>query len=326
MSKVSRRCVLGVLASCVVHAGIVVGMPRYEQSRERTAQQPVWFELQVEPSAAAHAPRKPPEAAPGVERGTREVHHPASQRRERSARSRPAHVAEEPAPSDARAADAIDAVAVAEQAPGRKPAVTVDLSPQATARTLIDPTSVGARDAGVSHEERPSSGQVQADQLAKQVPGLRASKGPARTGEGVVVDAVEDTLYNVLRPYKLFSRTMGGSEYRYTGAGFDAAILPNGRVRFRDKDGPFLTVMKTQPRREGEANLDPPPSVAWGVSVGDPRAVWYRLRGKDPHAAERRQFLERTRALREYLAGRAAERGAPDTEPKEPSLEPPAAR
>lgn len=175
------------------------------------------------------------------------------------------------------------------------------------------------------------SDQAQADQLAKQVPGLRASKGAARTGEGVVVDAVEDTLYNVLRPYKLFSKTMRDSEYRYTGAGFDAAILPDGRVRFRDKDGPVLTGMGTQPGREGEASVELSPGIAGGASLGDPRAVWYRIRGKDPHAAERRQFLERTRALREYLADRAAGRGAPpersvDTEPQEPPLKPPAAR
>jgi hypothetical protein len=53
------------------------------------------------------------------------------------------------------------------------------------------------------------------------------------------------------------------------------------------------------------------------------------LRGKDPHAAERRTFLERTRKLREYLAGRAGQGGAEDQEApseqseREPQAEPP---
>lgn len=331
MSEVSRGCVLGVLASCVVHAAIAIVMPRHGQASERTAQQPLWFELQVE-SSAARAPRELHEAAPSGDRGTREVQYSASQRRERSAQPRPAQVAEEPAPPVELATDAIDADALAAQAtPDRKRAVALDLSPRAAARALVDPTFVGAHDSGVSREERPLSHQAQTDQFAKQVPGLRASRGSERTGEGVVADAVEDTLYNVLRPWKLLSKTMRGSEYRYTGEGFDAAILPDGRVRFRDKDGPVLTVMATQPGREGEVGVDRSPGVAGGVNVGDPRSVWYRIRGKDPHAAERRLFLERTRALREYLAGRPAERGTPpersvDTEPKEPPLEPPATR
>jgi hypothetical protein len=322
-----------MLVSCVVHAGIVIGMPQQGRASERSAPQPVWFELQVGVSSpAAHAPREPPEAVSSVNRDTRELQHAPSPRRERSVQSRPAQVAEALAPPVELAADAIkaDAVVDADQAaPSRQRAAIVDLSPHAAARTLSDSTFISVRDSGVPREERPLS--PEADEFAKQGSGLRASKEAERTGEGGAVDAVEDALYNVLRPWKLLSKTMRGSEYRYTGGGFDAAILPDGRVRFRDKDGPVLTGMVTQPGREGEIGADLPPGAAWGASLGDPRAVWHRIRGKDPHAAERQLFLERTRTLREYLAGRANERGTPperrvDASPKEPQPEPSAPR
>ncbi|HEX5659687.1 MAG TPA: hypothetical protein VFX59_20970 [Polyangiales bacterium] len=146
------------------------------------------------------------------------------------------------------------------------------------------------------------------------MPGLHASKGSGRSVEHAVVDAVEDTLFNVLRPWKLLQKTMGGSDYRYTGAGFDAAILPDGRVRFRDKGSPSLTPMVTVTRESG-ADADLGPTPTGGVNFGDPRSLLHGARGKDPFAAERRQFLERTRALREYLAGRAAEAGMQTNDP-----------
>ncbi|MEY4510402.1 MAG: hypothetical protein RLZZ450_2524 [Pseudomonadota bacterium] len=139
--------------------------------------------------------------------------------------------------------------------------------------------------------------------------------------KGVVVDGAEDAIYNVLRPWKLFHKTMRGSQYRYTGAGFDAAILPDGRVRFREKDGLMLTVMVPNSRESGpSAQLPPAPSV--GLTLGDPRALWMRIRGKDPFAVERRTFLERTRALREYLSGRAAARGTPEPDESADEVEP----
>jgi hypothetical protein len=216
----------------------------------------------------------------------------------------------------------------AQQAGSGRRAPTLDLSPLAAARTLGDATNAPLRDAGVApRDDVPLSPTAHANALAQQVPGLRASKGSGRSAEAVVVDLMEDTLYNVLRPWKLLHKTMHGSQYRYTGGGFDAAILPDGRVRFRDKDGLLLTVSVSQTRETGPG-LGLPPTPTGGLGLRDPRALWQRIRGNDPFAAERRLFLERTRPLREYLSGRAAERGAPaedesrDVEP-EPQSEPP---
>jgi hypothetical protein len=221
--------------------------------------------------------------------------------------------------------DAIAAPASEPQAP------KIDLSPFAAARTLGDSTYFPLRDAGASvRDDVPLSPTAQANALAHGVPYLHASKRAGRSVESVAVDLFEDALYNVLRPWKLFQKTMRGSQYRYTGAGFDAAIMPDGRVRFRDKDGLTLTVSVSQTRETG-AGLDLGPVPTAGLALRDPRALWRRIRGKDPYAAERRLFLERTRALREYLSGRAAERGTTLEDERsedtvEPQLEPPAAR
>lgn len=277
------------------------------------------------PAVASPTPSFEPDAV-HVRRGR-------SPPRERFANQRAAGVTPQPvAPVEAASEPSAAAVAqnsIAQQAGSRQRAPTLDLSPLAAARTLGDSTYGPLRDAGVARgDDVPLSPTARANALAQQVPGLRASKGSGRSVEGVAVDVVEDTLYNVLRPWKLLQRTMRGSQYRYTGGGFDAAILPDGRVRFRDKDGPVLSVSVTQVQEHGPGWFLAPAPTA-GLSLGDPRALWHRIRGKDPFAAERRLFLERTRALREYLSGRAAERGVPsenesshDVEP-EPQSEPP---
>jgi hypothetical protein len=321
MIDASGRSALGVLASCIVHAAVVLGVHRHGRASQRTPVQPLWLELRVEQREPSSAPEPP---APHEE-PTPARHSP---RRERSA-VQPARDAPEPAVVPT--VDSADAESSKQAAPSGRQAATLDLSPLAAARTLGDSTYFPLRDAGAAnHDDPPRSPMAQADSLARQVPYLRASRGSGRSVEGAVVDAVEDTLYNVLRPWQLLRKTMRGSQYRYTGAGFDAAILPDGRVRFRDKDGPSLTMTVVQSREFGPS-AQMPPAVTGGVGLGDPRALWYRIRGKDPFAAERLLFLERTRALREHLAGRAAERGAPTVdessageEALEPQLEPPA--
>jgi hypothetical protein len=337
MSDASQRSALGVLVSCIVHAVIVLSTHPHGQASVRAPAQPLWLELRVEQ-------RAPPPSSPA-----RELLPPASRAREEAsaappAASRRARSGGRPAPNVASTAALPPAVQQMRSAvssaqdmvpptpapapASRPPAGMLDLSPLAAARSLGDGEHMPLRDAGAARrEEVPTSRAAQAHALAQQVPGLRASKGSHRGMEGVAVDLAEDAIYNVLRPWKLLSKTMTGSEYRYTGAGFDAAILPDGRVRFRDKDGLILTVMATKSRESGPDALFAPAPTA-GLSLGDPRALWERILGKDPFAAERRRFLERTRALREYLAGRADARGTPtddesstEAEP-EPQLEP----
>jgi hypothetical protein len=188
--------------------------------------------------------------------------------RQRPARVSPRTVAPvEIAPQPSAAADTTDAIA----APASEQrALTLDLSPLAAARTIGDSTSFPLRDAGVAgRDEVPLSPTARGAALAQRVPGLRASQGSGRSAAGVVVDVIEDTLYNVLRPWKLLQKTMRGSQYRYTGGGFDAAILPDGRVRFRDKDGPTLTVSVTQTRESGPGSLLGPAATG-GAEPGRP--------------------------------------------------------
>ncbi|HEY6879695.1 MAG TPA: hypothetical protein VI299_16825 [Polyangiales bacterium] len=313
----------------MVHGAVVLAMRQKGSASEQTPEQPLWFELQVEPRVIPQ-----PVPAPPAEPAAAEQTRGRSPSRAHAVPARPARVAVVPPverQANAVTTDTITADTEAAVSPGRAQAPTLDLSPLAAARTLADSTYLPSRDAGSARNPEVHSPQAEADALARAVPGLRASRGSNRSVEGAVVDAVEDSLYNVLRPWKLFSKTMRGSEYRYTGAGFDASILPDGRVRFRDKDGPMLTVIVIQSREFGPGSALPPASTG-GVSFGDPRALWHRLRGKDPHAAERRLFLERTRALREHLAGRASAQGVAhedvesgDVEPTEARPEPPAA-
>jgi hypothetical protein len=315
----------------VVHAAIGLGAYRPEIASERVPAEPLWMELQIQEREPVSAPASP---AASFERDAQHAQQGRSPPRERFASPRAAGVTQHPvAPVEAAPESSAAAVvqdAIAEQAGSGQRAPTLDLSPLAAARTLGDSTYAPLRDAGVARgDDVPLSPTAQANALAQQVPGLRASKGSGRSVEGVVVDVVEDTLYNVLRPWKLLQRTMRGSQYRYAGGGFDAAIMPDGRVRFRDKDGPTLTVSATHVRETGPSSQAIGPAPTGGLSLGDPRALWHRVRGKDPFAAERRLFLERTRALREYLSGRAAERGVPTEDESsqdvesEPLSEPP---
>jgi hypothetical protein len=327
MSDASRRSALGVLASGVVHAAVVLGMHQQGKASERAPEQPLWLELQIEPREPA--PSAAQESAPAVQDRLPEAPQRApSRRRERAPEQRPRELAPEESERTEVALPVAEQPAQATSGGPQPP--KLDLSPLAAARTLDDST-YAVRDAGTpARDEQPRSPQAHADALAQQVPGLHPSKGSGRSARRAVDDTAEDVVYNGLRPWKLLEKTRRGSQYRYSGGGFDAAILPDGRVRFRDKDGLMLTVMTTHEREFGPSGQTGP-ATAYGLNVGDARALWNRLRGKDPFAAERRLFLERTRELREYLARRAATGSAPpedessvDAEPPEPQLEPPA--
>jgi hypothetical protein len=326
MHAASRRSALGVLASCVVHVAIVLGFYGHGSAREPTQPTPLWMELQIERREPEPAPDL--NAVPPVETSANErADRPAASRSQNRAPARAAQLptaegAGVPTPEEKAVRPAATPSPAPSETKATRSAATLDLSPLAAARTLGDSTYFPLRDAGLSRADAPPlTPSAAANALAARVPGLRASRGSDRSMKGVVVDGAEDAIYNVLRPWKLFHKTMRGSQYRYTGAGFDAAILPDGRVRFREKDGLMLTVMVPNSRESGpSAQLPPAPSV--GLTLGDPRALWMRIRGKDPFAVERRTFLERTRALREYLSGRAAARGTPEPDESADEVEP----
>lgn len=343
MGDGSSRSALGVLASCVVHAVLVLGVHSQGSAREQTSPAPLWMELQIERresepnvARASEDRRDQPVQEPPVPAQPLAVARGSRTQRPRAAEQTAPELLEQTAPEPIeQASDRSDTPSAApSEAPEGARAAPIDLSPLAAARTLRDSTFFPTQDAGASNPERPpASHTATANALANQVPGLRASRGSERSVEGVVVDAAEDAIYNGLRPWKLFQKTMRGSQYRYTGAGFDAAIMPNGQVRFRDKDGPALTVIQIQGPEHGPGS-QVPPATTFGLTLGDLRSLFTRIRGKDPHAAERRTFLERTRALREYLSGRAAQPGAlepaesadgaePQADPQiEPQVEP----
>ena len=348
MSPASPRVTLGVLASCVVHAGVVLGLHGHTRAREPLAARPLWFELQLETRAPANDPAPvaaslptgdplPSDSAstpPTARRGARPISArapegalrprapatPAATPAVPTATSEPPSAvttSTEPAAPEPRA-EAVSAPSL--ESVGGSPRPRFDLSPLAAAHALLDDTNVG-RDAGPRRAlPEPAGESPDEHELASQVPGLRDTQ--RRSAHGAVEDAVEDAIYTLLKPWKLLQRTTKGSAYRYTGGGFDAAILPDGRVRFREKDGLRLSTFVTQTFDMPNSAMQPPPAAVSGISVGDPASLFSRLRGEDPFAAERRTFLERTRELREHLARRAVQHGASDADLAEPEPEP----
>jgi hypothetical protein len=115
-----------------------------------------------------------------------------------------------------------------------------------------------------------------------------------------------------LRPWDLVRQPLLHYRYRFRGVGFDAVIQSDGTIKYRDKDGLHLAINQVLAAKEDKEG-DSPFTVVPSVGLGDLSTWSERRAGNDPHAAERRKFLEQTRALREYLRDRA-ERRAHETQ------------
>lgn len=122
-------------------------------------------------------------------------------------------------------------------------------------------------------------------------------------------NAVRDGVNAAIRPWDLILQPLPGGLYRYRGRGFDAVILADGTVRYRSKGPVHLTVMQTlaTPGREGLMVAPNQPHA--GIALGDVLSEFVEkvVLKNDPHASERKRFLEQTRELREGLVD-AAER------------------
>jgi hypothetical protein len=209
-----------------------------------------------------------------------------------------------PAPSVAPAESLPDQPAVAvDPLPAPAP-VQRDLSPLAAARSLPlepnGPVSV-SREAGVRPE---SEARVEA-RLAEGIPGLK--REAQRVRDRSVGELAQDLRTVALRPWDLVRQPLLHYRYRFRGIGFDAVIQADGTVKYRDKHGLHLAITQVVAAKEDKEG-DSPFTVVPSVGLGDLSTWSEKLAGNDPHAAERRKFLDQTRALREYLRDRAERR------------------
>lgn len=244
----------------------------------------------VDPSSVA-----PLAPAPSVSIATRAVSQRVVVSRVVEARPAPSVALPESLPDQpAAAADPLPA-------PAR---VQRDLSPLAAARSLpveLNGSARVSREAGVRAE---SEARVEA-RLAEGIPGLK--REAQRVRDRSVGDLAQDLRTVALRPWDLVLQPLLHYRYRFRGVGFDAVIQSDGTVKYREKDGLHLSINQVLAARE-EKGGDSPFVAAPSVGLGDLSTWSDKLAGNDPHASERRKFLEQTRALRDYLRDRAERR------------------
>jgi hypothetical protein len=177
-----------------------------------------------------------------------------------------------------------------------------DLSPLAAARSLAlesNASTSASREAGVRTE---SKARVEA-RLAEGIPGLKRES--PRVRDRAVGDLAQDLTTAALRPWDLVRQPLLHYRYRFRGIGFDAVIQSDGSVKYRDKDGLHLAITQVLAAKEDKGGKSPF-TVVPSVGLGDLSTWSEKLAGNDPHAAERRKFLDQTHALREYLREPAA--------------------
>lgn len=209
-----------------------------------------------------------------------------------------------PAPSGAAVQALPDPPAASAEPIPAPPVRQRDLSPLAAARSLPLEANVSAgapRDASVHAE---SEARVEA-RLAEGIAGLKRES--QRVRDRSAGDLAQDLRSAALRPWDLVRQPLLDYRYRFRGIGFDAVIQSDGSVKYRDKDGLHLAVNQVLAAKEDKAG-DSPFTAAPSVGLGDLSTWSEKIAGNDPHAAERRKFLEQTRALRDYLHDRAERR------------------
>lgn len=217
--------------------------------------------------------------------------------------------------------------------PGTAQPTSHDLSPQAAARTLA-----------LSDQTAPESGPPNEEQLAERTPGLVRAKGASVREK--LEHGSNELMWRVLRPWDQ-SLPLKNVRYWFTGHTFDAVILHDGSVKFRAKQGVTLSPMSTQKvdefnEKQARLGAAANPAVGassdnasagqgsrrrtdhrgWGVGFGlgiaqPGRGLERFMTGKEPPNAEARDFLEKTRALREWLF---AEQAAKDMTRAEEAL------
>lgn len=237
--------------------------------------------------------------------------------------------------ADATMADSTVVVAVSEDA------ASEPLAMSATSPTLVDVAPDAAALALVLDEVT-----LPLAPSGRTAPTPRADEEVERSlGSALRRDALTKAHVSPVRELRLLARPDGS--YHYDGLGFDAEILPDGRVVFHDEGhasvdeiglGPVTLTpdgrvalraadaplaLTPRPREAGPESttvFDQAPSGAspldvlqLGVRISgrfDLDGAMHEAHGSDPHQAERARFLEETEALRERLEEDARRRRA----------------
>ncbi len=179
--------------------------------------------------------------------------------------------------------------------------------------TAIDPSAV-ARALVLGEVDGPIAAPQEGRSTA--IPRLGEREAEERLTEHLRERAMSKAYVTRRRPIHLTPRPDGS--FHYDGPAFDADILPDGSVAFRDRDDATIDpprLGQTEALRDVTgAQLDPPvfrdPPIA-GISIGgalDGDSVLSRARGEDPHRFERERFMEETQELRERLEDAARAR------------------
>jgi hypothetical protein len=288
----STRIAWSLCAATVLHAPVLLVAPA--PAALRPPLRAMSFEVSVLPDVDPSSVQ-PPAPAPSVSTVTKPL-----ARRVVASRS----VESAPAPSVAAPESLPDQpTAPADLTPAPAPAQP-DLSPLAAARSLplaSNTSASGSREASVRPE---SEARVEA-RLAEGIPGLKRES--QRVRDRAVGDLAQDLSNAALRPWDLVRQPLQDYRYRFRGIGFDAVIQSDGSVKYRDKDGLHLAINQVLAAKESKDGKSPF-TVAPSVGLGNLSTWSERIAGNDPHAAERRKFLEQTRALRDYLRQQAEHR------------------
>jgi hypothetical protein len=166
----------------------------------------------------------------------------------------------------------------------------LNLSAESAARTLL------ASEAGSWRAPTSQRAELDAREREARAEELRLAQDITeltRHGEERGITPItQDAVSFALRPWKLITEPLRSARYHYRGLGFDAIIQADGGVRFRGKDGIHLAFIPAM-LVTGQS------AATFGVAVG--RELFSPRKGRDPHASERRTFLDSTRALRMHL-------------------------
>jgi hypothetical protein len=193
-----------------------------------------------------------------------------------------------------------------------------DLSPAAAARTVGEDWQAES----TARSTAPDAEEDEERRLATSIDGL------VRADQQTVGQALDrgatGVMWSALRPWSGLQPLLRKVRYWYVGRGIDAVITNDGSVSFHDKDGVIASPLPPVERfgpggRLGSPsdNKDSPTGggrirgtkFSPGLAVSDAmRLLRRRVAHEDPHAIERAEFFERTRALRDLLDARARTR------------------
>ena len=286
--------ILAVLASGALHGLVLWGLPRGTLEKSAPYEHVLQFELHSLPPLPATS-AVPSEPAPAL--SSQDTPAPARGSRLHK-RAAPAAAVLIPPPSALPPPSRETTREPPSRSPERAPSAPayrpLDLHPLAVARTLVDvhalPVSPTDHTVHIDTElERRREAQ-----LAAAFPEL--SRTSQQGGQERVDHTAQDALAFAERPWKAIIEPLRRGRYQYRGKNFDAVILSDGRIEYRQKTGLSLSMMQSV--LSGGA----PDAVMAALAF---HTLIQKLTGDHLAVAERNRFLEHTRALRDLLHERA---------------------